>query len=116
MVENEQGLKSVIEYLKDSNAAEELILDEIGSYNYTLASTDSKDFIGEVPSLLSRIGNLLESLINISKDIVNNGTTLLREEREKETEEKVKKGATIDQAKSGITFSSLLTEAKEKKG
>jgi hypothetical protein len=107
VLSSDKSLSTVISLLRDSTAAEELTLDEVNSHHYTLASPDSQNFISEVPSLLSQIGDFLKSLVTLTKDVLENGSFLVKNAREEKSEKLKSKQTAADNASSGVSFDDL---------
>lgn len=107
IITDDKNLNTVISLLQDSNAAEELTLEEVSSHRYTLASPESQNFIREVPSLLSQIGDFLKNLIGITKDVLENGSFLVRNAKEEKVEKTRAKKEKVDNAISGTSLPSF---------
>lgn len=114
---DQKNLSTVIDYLRDTNATEELMLDEVVSHKDVLASNESKKFIHEVPILLEFIGEVLGDMMLMSKDIVKNGLQLIQNQREDAEEarldDKEGKKNKADKASSGVTFKGIGDLARE---
>lgn len=106
---DQKQLSTVIDYLRDTNATEELLLDEVSSHRDVLASTDSKKFIREVPTLLEYIGEVLSDMMLLSKDIAENGSRLIQNQREDAEEQRLneKNNKKKDKGSSDVTFGDL---------
>lgn len=104
ITDSDNSLSKIISLLRDSNAAEELTLNEVSSHQYTLASPDAQNYIREVPNLLSQANDFLKSLINIMKDVLENATALVQNDREEKLEEAKPKKKPKDNASSGVSF------------
>lgn len=104
ITDSDNSLSKIITLLRDSNAAEELTLDEVSSHRYTLASPDAQTYIREVPNLLSQANDFLKSLINIMKDVLENASALVQNDREEKIEEAKPKNKPKDNASSSVSF------------
>lgn len=106
---DQKQLSTVIDYLRNSNAAEELLLDEVETHRDVLASDSAKKFISTVPSLLEFIGEVLSDMLLLSKDIAKNGSKLIQEQREDAEDKRLneKNNKKKDNAQSGVSFGDL---------
>jgi hypothetical protein len=113
---DQKQLSTVIDYLRNTNATEELMLDEVLSHKDVLASSDAKKYIQDVPILLEFIGEVMSDILMLTKDAVENSLKLIHNQREDAEDERLseknnkKKDTKKDKGSSGVTFSDAKKE------
>lgn len=103
---DQNKLSTVINYLRDTNATEELLLDEVVSHRDVLASADSKKYFHDAPILLEFIGEVLSDMLLLTKDTVKNTSQLIQDQRDDAEENRLNQNNNkkTDNAVSGVTF------------
>jgi gas vesicle protein len=110
---DQKQLSTVINYLRDTNATEELLLDEVLSHKDVLASSDAKKYVRDAPILLEFIGEVMSDILLLTKDSVENGLKLIQNQREDAEEKRLeeKNNKKSDKASSGVTFADAKAAA-----
>jgi hypothetical protein len=109
---DQRTLSSVVDYLRDTNATEELLLDEVLSHKDVLASSDAKKYIRDVPVLLEFIGEVMMDILLLTKDTVENSLKLIQNQREDAEDKRLgeKDNKKNDKGTSGVTFGDVTKE------
>jgi len=112
---DEKNLSTVINYLRDSNATEDLLLDEVVTHKDVLASDASKKLVSDVPVLLEYIGEVLTDMLEVSKSIVKNSFQLIQNDRENAEEARLRANdnKSSDRATSSVTFGDVKSKLNE---
>lgn len=114
----ESILASIVNSLRDFNASNELILESLDSYNYTLASNDSELLVSETPLLLDSIRIAIDNLTAVVKDI-SQGVTLntseiieASDDRDRaEREDLLRSRSETDDSSSGVSFAAVKPQS-----
>ena len=92
----ETSLAAVVKELQSSNLSQDLILDTIDNYDFTLASNAARENTLEVPSFLDRLVNIADELKNKMEVLIRSNVVLSKRLEGNKLQEREDRGELID--------------------
>jgi hypothetical protein len=101
---DQRTLSAVVDYLRNTNTD-----NETSPMWEVLEPSDFKKLVHDVPPLLRHIGEILSDILIVAKDIAENGSSLIQNQREDAEDARLneKNNKKNDKASSGVTFADV---------
>jgi hypothetical protein len=107
---DQRTLSAVVDYLRNTNTD-----NETSPMWEVLEPSDFKKLVHDVPPLLKHIGRILSDILIVAKDIAENGSSLIQNQREDAEDSRLNRNnnRTDDRASSSVTFADVKGAGNE---